>query len=806
MKHSRLQAKLIFRQCAILLGIGLIFSLSLNSYLRAIMETEVQDKTRLIFSNVLAVQTYVRDTLRPTMYDNLTPDSFVIEAMSTSFVTRTVMSDLNTAHDQFTYRRVAFNPRNPQFTPSVLEREYIQFFRDHPALESLGQFRKINGEEYYVAAKPAVFEESCMLCHGDPKDAPAVLLARYGNVNGFGRTVGEIGGLDMVTMPVDREAASIRRVTIIFVLVFACGTLLILGLNHFFFDRIVVQNIGRLASILRSRFPEEADKTLGRRPRFGDEIDVMVANVERFADHLRDARAQLADYAANLEIKVQERTHKLLEEANARQADVRLFVDMLDLFTEGQGRRRLLEQAMEAMATRFEARVVTFLCFANLNRYVWPPDAAPLILSPEDQRTLLGGEGVFRESRAEVPVRAADSIRGALILGWNAPRDLPLQEREVLTAVSSQLGIALENLEALENLVSQKTLLESIFEGIADPLFLLDQDGEVIHANTSAHRLLDGLADSGDPARILGLPALSREARFEGGDPFREETLLADGRSLTLYAYPLHALEQRGRSIVYARDDTREKAMLARLQQGEKALAVGKMAAGLAHEINNPLGVILCYARLLWNDGKNENADDLSIIIRHTLQARKVLQDLMRFARPKPAALRALDLIEAVRFIARVFQVRAAALDVDIVTDLPADLPLVRGNTDAVEQVLTNVMINALDALEESGLRRPGNITISARHLPERGEVRLVMRDNGPGIPEENLQRIFDPFFSTKEVGKGTGLGLAVVYGLVRDMGGRVDAESRDGAVLTIHLRVAGAEEQKDSHATDDRE
>jgi Protein of unknown function (DUF3365). len=443
MKHSRLQAKLIFRQCAILLGIGLIFSLSLNSYLRAIMETEVQDKTRLIFSNVLAVQTYVRDTLRPTMYDNLASDSFVIEAMSTSFVTRTVMSDLNTAHDQFTYRRVAFNPRNPQFTPSELEREYIQFFRDHPALESLGPVPK-DQRRGVLRGRQAGRSSRSPACsgHGRPEDAPAVLLARYGSVNGFGRAVGEVGGLDMVTMPVDREAASIRRVTIIFVLVFTCGTLLILGLNHFFFDRIVVQNIGRLASILRSRFPEEADKTLGRRPRFGDEIYVMVANVERFADHLRDARAQLADYAANLEIKVHERTHKLLEEVNVCHADVRLSWTCSTSSPKASGAGDCWSRPWKAMAARFEARAMTFLCFANTNRYVWPPDAAPLIFSPEDQRTPLGGEGVFWESRAEVPVRAADSICGALILGWNAPRDLPLQEREVLTAVSSQLGIA----------------------------------------------------------------------------------------------------------------------------------------------------------------------------------------------------------------------------------------------------------------------------------------------------------------------------------------------------------------------------
>jgi|MTBAKSStandDraft_2_1061841.scaffolds.fasta_scaffold00044_157 signal transduction histidine kinase len=804
MKHSRLQGKLIARQCMILLGIGLLFSFSLYAYLRAIMETEVEAKTRLVFSNLLAVQTYVRETLRPAMYEVLPHGDFIIEAMSSSFVTRTVMSDLNRARDQFTYRRVALNPRNPEFAPNGLELELIRHFRDNPRQKSLGQFRSINGEEYYVAAQPVVFDASCMVCHGRPEDAPAVLLARYGSVRGFGRQVDEIDGLDLVTMPVSHEAAAIHRVTMIFILVFACGTILILTLNHFFFDRMMLANIGRLAAILRSRFPAEADKTLGRAPRFGDEIDGMVADMERFADHLHDAQAQLADYAANLEDKVRERTQKVSQEAAARQADVRLFVDMLALFTEGLDRKRLLDQAMQAVAGRFEARAVTFLCFANLNRYVWPPEAGVLELDLEERGLLLSGAGLFEDGRAAVPVKAAESIRGALLLSWDTPRVLPPQEREVLTAVSSQLGIALENLESLENLLRQKTLLESIFEGIADPLFLLEPGGELVHANASAHRLLAGLsADNRDAGLLLGLPELSREARFDENGPYHREIVLPGGRSLSLHAYPLNRQEESGRSIVYARDTSMEKTMLARLQQSEKAMAMGKLAAGLAHEINNPLGVILCYTRLLWNDGKSENAADLDIIIRHTLQARKVLLDLMRFAKPKPATLRALNLSEAVSFIARVFQVRASAQEVDLITDLPPDLPLVRGDDGSVEQVVTNILINSMDALEEVRGSRPGRITVAARHDAKNAEVVLTVSDNGPGISEADLPRVFDPFFSTKEEGKNSGLGLSVAYGLIRDMGGRIEVQSREETVFTVRFRVAGAAEEEEPHAAD---
>jgi signal transduction histidine kinase len=634
MIHPNLQTKLTARLLFVLLALGLLFTFSLNYYLRALMEKNVADTTRLIFSNLLAVQTYVRQTLRPVMIESLPPGAFIIEGMSTSYVTRKVMSDLNMARDRFTYRRVALDPRNPAYGPDPVEGELIATFQRTPGEQMVTRFLTVGGEEFYLAARPVVFEQSCLACHGRPEDAPAVLLARYGAERGFGRRAGEIGGLDMLLVPVEHERAAIRQVTIGFVVVFVTGTLVILGLTHFFFDRIMLQNIGRMGAMLRRRFPEEAGTSLRDLPRSGDEIEGMMADIGRFADHLREAREKLSDYAANL---------------------------------------------------------------------------------------------------------------------------------------------------------------ESIFEGIADPLFLLDEAGGIVHANDSGRRLADRLGAEGrSAADELGFKRLTLELTGSGGtgDVSTRETLLPDGRSLTLRAYRLHGPIGAGRTIVYARDNTFEKTMLARLQQGEKALAVGKLAAGLAHEINNPLGVILCYARLLWDDGRSPHAQDLDIIIRHTLQAQKVLQDLMHFARPKPGACGEIQLAETAAFIARVFQVRAAKQHVRMVADIDPDLPPVEGDPAAVEQVLTNLVVNAIDALEGATADRPGRVTISAR-ADAAGGVVLSVADNGPGIPEADRGRIFDPFFTTKPVGRGTGLGLAVVYGLVQDLGGSIDFENRDGAVFTIRLAPA---------------
>jgi len=406
----------------------------------------------------------------------------------------------------------------------------------------------------------------------------------------------------------------------------------------------------------------------------------------------------------------------------------------------------------------------------------------------DDRTSLIDGTAIFRDREALVPVQASKSPRGSLALRWDGPVSLSPREREVLEAVGRQLGIALENLEVMENLFRQKTVLESIFEGIADPLFLLSASGEVLHANESANQLLSDL-NGGSAA--LGFAALSAETVKSPEASIQREVLLPGGRSVTLRAYPMGALGGSGRTIVYARDNTAEKAMLARLQQSEKSLAVGMLAAGMAHEINNPLGVILCYARLLWDDGKSPNSPDLDIIIRHTLQARKVLEDLMRFARPKPESMGSAPLRESVEFIARVFRGKASRTGVEIITHLPEGLPPVRADASALEQILTNLLLNAVDALEEQDGGIGRRIVISAWHDVKESEVVLSVRDTGPGIPPENLNRLFDPFFTTKSVGKGTGLGLSVVYGLVRGLGGHIEAANDGGAVFTIRLRAA---------------
>lgn len=214
MKPKNLQAKFLIGLGAIVLLLGVFFASSLYFHLSSLLDTEVKDKADLVFSQVTSVQGYVRETLRPKMYSTLPEGEFIIEAMSSSFISRAIMDRLNETHSEYHYRRVAENARNPLFEINEKERDLLEFFRNHPTEEFWEGYRNVDGQEYFVKARPVEFRKSCLTCHGVPEDSPPILIERYGSERGFGHKLGDIGGLVVVGVPVGSAVDRIREATI----------------------------------------------------------------------------------------------------------------------------------------------------------------------------------------------------------------------------------------------------------------------------------------------------------------------------------------------------------------------------------------------------------------------------------------------------------------------------------------------------------------------------------------------------------------------------------------------------------------
>jgi len=247
--------------------------------------------------------------------------------------------------------------------------------------------------------------------------------------------------------------------------------------------------------------------------------------------------------------------------------------------------------------------------------------------------------------------------------------------------------------------------------------------------------------------------------------------------------------------LVISRDITEHKIMEEQLFHTEKLASLGSLSAGVAHEMNNPIAIILGFSQMLiekFPEGSKEY-EILKTIDRQANNCQRVIENLLTFARIPEKTTTETDVIDDLQNVVNVVMNTLVTKTIDIKTDIEEDLPKVRGDGQQIEQVFMNIVNNAVAAMEDGGI-----LTISAHHFNDR--VRVSFKDTGHGISPENMDKIFEPFFTTKKVGDGTGLGLSVSYGIVKKFGGDIWVKSQTdeggkepGTTFTVILPVADA-------------
>ncbi|HEY4254388.1 MAG TPA: ATP-binding protein [Roseomonas sp.] len=310
-------------------------------------------------------------------------------------------------------------------------------------------------------------------------------------------------------------------------------------------------------------------------------------------------------------------------------------------------------------------------------------------------------------------------------------------------------------------------------------------------------------------AWLARIPAASRpdydaflEALFMDGDAEVEYPFIrADGREIWLRDRArIVGAAGRGCVLVAGQvlDVTRERAMAARSIQAAKLATLGEMSASLAHELAQPLAVMLFSAETARDALEDQGAeavglacDQLDRIMRQIARTRTIAVHLRDFGRSDPGPEEAVDVVAALDGALVLAGPALARANVTIERALPDTLPKLRGQKLMIEQILVNLMLNARDAMRDlpDGQRR---IVISAQ--PRGGQVELRLRDTGGGLPPGAETRIFEPFFTTKPPGQGTGLGLSICHGIMRRAGGDIRAENADpGAVMILTFQKATA-------------
>jgi len=392
---------------------------------------------------------------------------------------------------------------------------------------------------------------------------------------------------------------------------------------------------------------------------------------------------------------------------------------------------------------------------------------------------------------------------------------LSSEDLEILRTVSGYIGVAIENSrlyqeqqQQTEELALLKEFNESIVESINVGLLAVDEDGRITRCNSTFEEMMalsrDELVgnlveDIFDESFALNLSNILGKSRWhltEIRNAYKLHAYDALGRSMILNVAvaPLRSVsnEQTGAIIVLENVSSRVK-LEESLQQSEKLSSIGLLAAGVAHEVNTPLTGVSSYTQMLL--GMIPETDPKHALLmkmqRQTDRATNIVGNLLNFSRTGNAIEWVeIDINKLLDDTLQLLEPQLRKTNVKIIKEYSADKPAVLGNGGKLQQVFTNLLLNARDAMFGGG-----SITlVTARNG---NEVSVEVADTGEGIPQENLSKIFDPFFTTKGVGNGTGLGLAVTYGIVQEHAGTIQALSDGNSGSTFRLTFPEASAQR---------
>ena len=414
-------------------------------------------------------------------------------------------------------------------------------------------------------------------------------------------------------------------------------------------------------------------------------------------------------------------------------------------------------------------------------------------------------------SMLSAPLRVGAKAIGAIIVFRQDVHVFTPAEEELLLALADQAAIAMEHArlyENLEGMVAERTLeldrqkrfVEVVLETLPLGVFVLDGRLRVARANREGARTLACEAPAGRRLEEMLPPTLAadverfvRAALERGAVDVVEHELGAggDAKMLRFTAAPLDAGGEGGGHVVLLVEDvTRAKHLERQMLLTERLTTAGRLAAGVAHELNNPLATIAGCAESLASRltdalvDRPELADFpgyLKLIEEEAFRCKEITGSLLQFVREPGHRRAATDVNALIHKTIELLSHQSRFVDSRFATDLDRELPLRVVNEGQFRQVFLGIASNALEAMDGRGC-----LTIRTRQV--RGDVHVEFADEGPGIGEDVLARIFDPFFTTKPPGQGTGLGLAIAQSIVADHGGRIEVDSRLGTGTTFRV------------------
>jgi two-component system NtrC family sensor kinase len=411
---------------------------------------------------------------------------------------------------------------------------------------------------------------------------------------------------------------------------------------------------------------------------------------------------------------------------------------------------------------------------------------------------------------AIVPISRRGERVGAVTVVTKAERRFTAAELERIEAMGDLLSLSLENAELFETMRSAELRFRTLFRAAPDAVFTVLSDGRIREANDAV-----GEVTGIDPVLVVGQSVTDLVAESDrerllaaldatiAGSPARLELSFVHqtpGPVTPLRRIVAVAMSRLPETdppsvLLVGRDTTSEHDMRMRLMVSDRLAAVGELVAGVAHEVNNPLSSISAFAQILLREGDLTpmQRESIDVIRSETMRASQVVKDLLAFARRSEPMRAPVDLNGVVQGTLRLRGYQLTSTKVHVETTLAPELPSVIGDSRQLQQVCLNLVTNAVQAMAPQG---GGELFIST--ATDGADVVLEVRDTGPGIPDAVRPYVFQPFFTTKDEGEGTGLGLSVSYGIVAAHGGRIEVTNTSVAGTTFRVTLPAHRDEAD--------
>ncbi len=405
-------------------------------------------------------------------------------------------------------------------------------------------------------------------------------------------------------------------------------------------------------------------------------------------------------------------------------------------------------------------------------------------------------------SLAIAPMFKRDEVIGALVVASSTIDAYDKTDLDFVEHLADQLSISIQNARLYKQVSRAKDEWESTFMAVTDPIFLVDTDYNVLLHNgrlpaemrffwdqSLSRKCFAKLHGRTEPCHDCPIQEVQRS-----GQPVYQRWQTESGLVLDLSYYPvMNENRELSAVTIILKDVTDKIKMEGQLVQSAKLAALGEMAAGVAHELNSPMTVIIGTAQLLARDlladGQSERAAEIDDIVNSGLRCKRIIQNLLTFSRQDQQPATEIDLNDEARRVLSMIKYQINRSQITIIENMADDLPRLIANGPQIQQVLTNFLINARDALTQmEEHEKTIRVATELRINNGRRWAVLSVTDNGIGIPPENIAKIFTPFYTSKETTKGTGLGLSVSLGIAESHNGTITVDSSLGHGSTFSL------------------